>query len=179
MFSHAENSTVSVPVWMVKTGLAAGQTSTFAPQLKVKTNKTLRFVFYRSREKKKAQLFCASWFEQAASLEFVARLYLLCWVKHMSAGLLVTCFAAHVCAQICSFFLLLLSGLFLFADGMRFTCNCAQVQQKSLCSPMFFARLPDIVLPVCSVTFGLLFQQAPCHVLTASAFVLSQQEGAD
>lgn len=53
VFSHTENSTVSVPVWMVKTGLAAGQTSTFAPQLKVKTNKTPRFVFYRSREKKK------------------------------------------------------------------------------------------------------------------------------
>lgn len=43
VFSHRENSTVSVPVWMVKTGLAAGQTFTFAPQLKVKRNKAPSF----------------------------------------------------------------------------------------------------------------------------------------
>lgn len=44
---------------------------------------------------------------------------------------------------------------------------------------MFFARLPSLVLPVCAVTFGLRLQLAPCHVLTAPVFVLSQQEGAD
>lgn len=44
---------------------------------------------------------------------------------------------------------------------------------------MFFARLPNLVLPVCSVTFGPDFQHVPCHVLTAPVFVLSLQEGAD
>lgn len=73
----------------------------------------------------------------------------------------------------------ILSGLFPFADETGFACNCAQVQQKSLCRPMFFARLPNFVLPVRAITFGLHAQHVPCHVLTAPVFVLSQQEGSD
>lgn len=45
VFSHTENSTLSVPDWMVKTGLAAGQTFAFAPQFKLKTNKPSCFLF--------------------------------------------------------------------------------------------------------------------------------------
>lgn len=74
----------------------------------------------------------------------------------------------------------ILSGLFPFADETGFACNCAQVQQKSLCRPMFFARLPNFVLPVRSITFGLNAQHVPCHVpCHAPVFVLSQQEGSD
>lgn len=50
VFSHTENSTVSVPDWMVKTGLAAGQTFAFAPQFKLKTNKPSCFIFYPRRK---------------------------------------------------------------------------------------------------------------------------------
>lgn len=133
------------------------------------------FLFYFTITESGAVILCV-WFEQTASLDFVARvLFTLLGETHVS-GAATKVVSLLTFAQR-SFFSL--SGLFLFADRTRFTCNCAQVQQKSPCSPMFFARLPNFVLPVCSVTFGLHFQHVPCHVLAVPVFVLSQQEGAD
>lgn len=112
-------------------------------------------MFFILPKQKTAQLFCASGMNRLPAWILWRGFYLLCWVKHMSAGRLVTCFAAHVCTKIFFFILFFLSGLFLFADGTRFTCNCAQVQQKSPCSPMFFARLLSNLwtsLPACALS---------------------------
>lgn len=127
-----------------------------------------------SPEQKTAQVFCAPGLNRFPAGILWRGFYLLCGAKHMSAGRLVTCSAAHVYAEI---FYSVRS--LPFADGTEFACNCAQVQQKWSCRPMFFARLPNFVVPVHSITFGLHFQRMPCHVLTVPPFVLSHMEESD